>query len=109
MIAKADQVPGKGKSLHTLESGERVILDHGLTVRRVYSIFYWCTNVGSLSGLASVTMEKYLGFWTSFLMSLCSLGLGTFILLLGRKRLCQFNVFPNPLIIIASLDAVQIF
>ncbi|KAM5341905.1 hypothetical protein ACJ41O_014936 [Fusarium nematophilum] len=82
----ADQVRVTGKQVQTLDSGERVIVDHEVTVRRVYSIFYWCANVGSLSGLASVSMEKYLGFWTSFLMSLVALASGTLVLLLGRNR-----------------------
>ncbi|UPK99829.1 hypothetical protein LCI18_010764 [Fusarium solani-melongenae] len=82
----ADQVRITGKQIQTLDSGERVIVDHEVTVRRVYSIFYWCANVGALSGLASVTMEKYLGFWTSFLMSLVALASGTVVLILGRNR-----------------------
>ncbi|KAJ4321414.1 peptide transporter ptr2 [Fusarium piperis] len=81
-----DQVRITGKQIQTLGSGERVIVDHEVTVRRVYSIFYWCANVGALSGLASVTMEKYLGFWTSFLMSLVALASGSVVLLLGRNR-----------------------
>lgn len=87
-----------GKQIQTLDSGERVIVDHEVTVRRVYSIFYWCANVGALSGLASVTMEKYLGFWTSFLMSLVALASGTVVLILGRNRFCQWfrRLFSEP-------------
>ncbi|RSM08932.1 hypothetical protein CEP52_004391 [Fusarium oligoseptatum] len=66
----ADQVRITGKQVQTLDSAS----------------FYWCANVGALSGLASVTMEKYLGFWTSFLMSLVALASGTVVLLLGRNR-----------------------
>lgn len=88
MLYQADQVRGSGKRIAVLETGERVILDHELSVRRVYSIFYWCANVGALSGLASTTMEKYLGFWTSFLLALGALALGTLVLLLGRNTYC---------------------
>ncbi|KAM0549535.1 hypothetical protein ACHAPJ_009351 [Fusarium lateritium] len=82
----ADQVRVTGKQVKTLDSGERVIVDHEMTVRRVYSVFYWCGNLGALSGLASVTMEKYLGFWTSFLMSLAALASGASVLILARNR-----------------------
>lgn len=88
MLCEADQVRGSGKRIAVLETGERVIVDHELTVRRVYSIFYWCTNVGALSALASTTMEKYLGFWTSFLLALVALAFGTMVLMLGRKKYC---------------------
>ena len=88
-MCKADQVRGDGEQhITVLETGERVIVDHELDVRRVYSIFYWCTNVGSLSGVASATMEKYLGFWTSFLLALRSLAFGTLILILGSNEYC---------------------
>ncbi|KAA8570995.1 hypothetical protein MFRU_028g00390 [Monilinia fructicola] len=82
----ADQVNGNGKQLTILHTGERVVIDHDLTVRRVYSIFYWCTNIGALSGLASTTLEKYFGFWTSFLLAFGALSFGTSVLILGRKR-----------------------
>lgn len=72
-----------------LDSGERVIVDHELTVRRVYSIFYWCTNVGALSGLASTSMEKYIGFWVAFLLAFVSLAFGMTILVIGRSRYCE--------------------
>ncbi|KAI0387360.1 POT family-domain-containing protein [Hypomontagnella monticulosa] len=82
----ADQVRGDGKRIATLETGERVIIDPEITVRTVYSIFYWCTNLGSLSGLASTFMETYLGFWTSFLLSFVALTIGTMALVLGRNK-----------------------
>ncbi|PLB55681.1 PTR2-domain-containing protein [Aspergillus steynii IBT 23096] len=82
----ADQVGGGRKHVATLETGERVIVDPELTVRRVYSIFYWCNNVGALSGLASTSMEKFLDFWTSFLLALGALAFGTLVLILGHHK-----------------------
>ncbi|RYO74048.1 hypothetical protein DL764_010993 [Monosporascus ibericus] len=82
----ADQVPSGKKRVETLETGERVVVDSELTVRRVYSIFYWCSNVGALSGLASTSMEKYLGFWTSYLLALGSLTVATLVLIFGRSK-----------------------
>ncbi|SMR41963.1 unnamed protein product [Zymoseptoria tritici ST99CH_1E4] len=83
----ADQAQGAGQHVVTIESGERVVVDHEVTVRRIYSIFYWITNLFSLSGLASTAMEKYLGFWTSYLLALGALSSGALILVLGRRQL----------------------
>ncbi|KAK2821764.1 hypothetical protein FQN49_007700 [Arthroderma sp. PD_2] len=89
VLFKADQMRGGEKRITVLETGERVIVDHEVTVRRIYSIFHWCTNVGAVSGLASTAMEKYLGFWTSFLLALVALTFGTLVLILGRGRYYQ--------------------
>lgn len=88
-MCEADQLNGSGKRIAVLKTGERVIVDHELTVRRVYSIFYWFTNLGSLSALASTTMEKYLGFWTAYLIALGALASGTLVLMLGREKYCK--------------------
>lgn len=89
-MLSADQILWDQSTTTELKSGEIVVVDPELTVRKVYGVFYWCANVGSLSGLASVYMEKHWGFWTSFLMSLLSLMLGCFVLLLRRNKFCQF-------------------
>lgn len=88
----ADQAKATGKHVVTLVGGERVIIDNEITVRRIYSIFYWVTNLFSLSGLASTAMETYLGFWTAYTLALGSLMLGTLVLVLGRSRLCSSSM-----------------
>lgn len=85
----ADQLRRDANQIVVLDSGERVIVDQELTIRRVYSIFYWCTNIGALSGLASTTMEKYIGFCVAFLLAFVSLAFGISILVLGRSRYCE--------------------
>lgn len=82
---------GGRKHVATLETGERVIVDPEITVRRVYSIFYWCNNVGALSGLASTSMEKFLDFWTSFLLALGALAFGLMVLILGHHKFCEYT------------------
>lgn len=78
-----------------LKSGERVVVDHEITVRRVYSIFYWATNVGALSGVISTTLEKYVGFWSSFLAAWVALAFGTVALIVGRKNYCEFSMLSS--------------
>ena len=71
--------------IKTLKSGERVIQDPSVTYQRIYMIFYWCINVGSLSLIATVFMEKYTGYWTVNLLGLLGFIVGFCVLLLGKK------------------------
>ncbi|KAF1360594.1 peptide transporter PTR2-A [Lizonia empirigonia] len=67
------------------KTGERVIIDPAITISRIYMIFYWCINIGSLSALATPYMERDIGFWSAYLMCLCIFLVGTLVLVLGRK------------------------
>ncbi|KAI8939857.1 hypothetical protein NX059_003592 [Plenodomus lindquistii] len=67
------------------KTGERVIIDPAITIQRIYMIFYWCINVGSLSLLATPYMERDCDFWSAFLLCLCIFFVGTLVLVLGRK------------------------
>jgi POT family proton-dependent oligopeptide transporter len=50
-------------------SGERVIVDPGITISRVYMRYYMMINVGALAGqISMVYAEKYVGFWLSYLL-----------------------------------------
>jgi POT family proton-dependent oligopeptide transporter len=54
----ADQYQRKHMAIKTLKTGERVIIDPAITIQRIYMIFYWCINVGSLSLMGTTYMEK---------------------------------------------------
>ncbi|TGO54168.1 hypothetical protein BCON_0111g00110 [Botryotinia convoluta] len=82
----ADQYTRKRMAIKVLETGERVIIDPTVTIQRIYLIFYWCINIGSLSLLATPYMERDVGFWSAYLMCLCVFMVGFVTLLLGRKR-----------------------
>lgn len=81
----ADQYKRKKMALKTTKKGERVIIDPALTIQRIYMIFYGCINLGSLSLLATPYMEKYIGFWSAYLLCLCMFAAGTLVLIIGRK------------------------
>ncbi|MCJ1443525.1 MAG: hypothetical protein MMC23_004023 [Stictis urceolatum] len=81
----ADQYTRKKMAIKTLPSGERIILDPAVTYQRIYMIFYTCINVGALSLLATPYMEKYIGFWSAFLLALCMFAVGVTVLIFGRK------------------------
>ncbi|CAO2657034.1 Nn.00g058370.m01.CDS01 [Neocucurbitaria sp. VM-36] len=70
---------------HDDKTGERVIIDPAITIQRIYMIFYWCINVGSLSLLATPYMERDVDFWSAYLLCLCVFLVGTLVLVLGRK------------------------
>ncbi|RAH53983.1 MFS peptide transporter Ptr2 [Aspergillus piperis CBS 112811] len=81
----ADQYKRKKMAMSTTKKGERVVIDPSLTIQRIYMIFYGCINVGSLSLLATPYMEKYIGFWSGYLLCLCMFAVGTMVLIFGRK------------------------
>jgi POT family proton-dependent oligopeptide transporter len=67
------------------KTGERVIIDPAITIQRIYMIFYWCINAGSLSLLATPYMERDIDFWPAYLLCLCVFFIGLLVLVLGRK------------------------
>ncbi|KAK7191771.1 POT family protein [Paraphaeosphaeria sporulosa] len=67
------------------KTGERIIIDPSITITRIYMIFYFCINLGSLSLIATPYMERDVGFWSAFLLCLCMFLVGTVTLVLGRK------------------------
>ncbi|PYH86863.1 PTR2-domain-containing protein [Aspergillus uvarum CBS 121591] len=81
----ADQYKRKKMAIKTTPKGERVIIDPALTIQRIYMIFYACINIGSLSLIATPYMEKYIGFWSGYLLCLCMFAVGTGVLIFGRK------------------------
>ncbi|PNY26124.1 Peptide transporter PTR2 [Tolypocladium capitatum] len=81
----ADQYQRRVMAIKTEKSGERVIIDPAITYQRIYMVFYWCINLGSLSLMATPFMEKYKGFWTAFLMCFIMFNVGILILIVRRK------------------------
>ncbi|KAF9735834.1 hypothetical protein PMIN06_002199 [Paraphaeosphaeria minitans] len=82
----ADQYKRRQMKISTDEkTGERIIIDPAITITRIYMIFYFCINLGSLSLIATPYMELDTGFWSAFLLCLCMFLVGTVTLVLGRK------------------------
>lgn len=81
----AEQYRSRGPFVRVLKSGERVIVDPDVTIQRIYMMFYWCINFGSLSGIATVYLEKYIAFWAAYLLPFCMFFVGIFTLIVGRK------------------------
>ncbi|PFH56246.1 hypothetical protein XA68_16838 [Ophiocordyceps unilateralis] len=64
-----------------VRKGERVIVDPAVTNTRIFLYFYFCINVGSLTGqIGMVYVEKYVGFWVAFLIPTALFLLAPFVL-----------------------------
>ncbi|KAJ3515063.1 hypothetical protein NMY22_g14547 [Coprinellus aureogranulatus] len=73
--------------IKTTSSGERVIVDPGMTVSRLYMYFYLFINIGAIIGQISMTYaEKYVGFWLAFTLPTVVFLLCPIVLIAGRKR-----------------------
>lgn len=68
------------------KTGERVISDPAITHSRIFLYFYMMVNVGSLTGqISMVYVEKYVGFWCSFLLPTIMYCFCPIVLLLCRN------------------------
>ena len=81
-----DQYTKDGGYVTTTRKGKRVMVDRGRTLESIYNLYYWCINVGSLSGIATTNMEYHIGFWAAYLLPLCALSVSAAILLIGREH-----------------------
>ncbi|KAF8073997.1 PTR2-domain-containing protein [Lyophyllum atratum] len=66
----ANQAPIQAQRVTTLKSGERVILDPGVTTQNIMLVFYWCINLGAFLRLGTTYAEKRIGFWLAYLVPL---------------------------------------
>ncbi|KAI9812581.1 MAG: peptide transporter ptr2 [Pycnora praestabilis] len=81
----AEQYRGTKMTIRTEKNGERVIVDPGVTIQRIYMIFYLCINVGSLSSIATTEMELHIGYWSAYLLPFLMFIVGVVVLVVGKK------------------------
>lgn len=82
----ADQITERKAYIKVLPSGERVIVDPNATMQRLFNTFYFAINLGACLKVATVFLEKDVGFWASFLLPTALSLLMPCILLFGHKR-----------------------
>ncbi|KAF2195102.1 DNA repair helicase [Zopfia rhizophila CBS 207.26] len=82
----AEQYRATKPFIKTLSNGKRVIIDPEMTIQRIYMVFYMCINVGSLSALATTSLELHVGFWSAYLLPLIMFCIGFFVLVSGKRR-----------------------
>jgi dipeptide/tripeptide permease len=81
----AEQVRTTKPYIKLLYNRKRVIVDPEMTIQRIYMIFYMCINVGSISAIATTTLELHVGFWSAFLLPFFMFCVGYFVLISGKK------------------------
>jgi dipeptide/tripeptide permease len=82
----AEQVPVLSAHVVTDGKGRRSVVDHEVTMQRVFMVFYMCINVGSITAVATVILEAKVGFWAAFLLPLGVFIVGYVVLVKGRSR-----------------------
>jgi len=102
----ADQYRRTKHHIKVLPSGERVIVDPNVTITRIYNIFYWCINVGSLSSIATSESERQVGFWLAYLIP-SAVFLCTPVVLLASYKL-YYKVPPKGSIVLEVMSATKI-
>ncbi|KAI1880373.1 hypothetical protein JX265_001994 [Neoarthrinium moseri] len=81
----------------TTKTGKRVIKDSALTLHYIYNLFYWATNVASLSSVPSTFLEKDFDFWVAYLFAACSLLISVGLLVIFRSKLVKVSPQGNRL------------
>jgi dipeptide/tripeptide permease len=81
----AEQYTRTKPMIRILGSGERVVIDPEITIERIYTWFYLCINIGSLSSGFTTVLESKVGFWLAFLLPLLVFGMGLAVLVSERK------------------------
>ncbi|KAI8365405.1 POT family-domain-containing protein [Radiomyces spectabilis] len=85
----AEQYRSRSPFIRTLKNGKRVIVTPQATYQKIFNMFYWGINIGSLSAIATTEMEKNVGFWPAFLLPTLMFVPCVIVVLLGRKQYVQ--------------------
>ncbi|KAK2873488.1 hypothetical protein FQN49_002325 [Arthroderma sp. PD_2] len=82
----ADQYTETQMRIRINKRGQRVVEDPEMTIQYIYNLYYWMVNVGSLGSIATTLMEKYIGYWSAYLLDLCAILLCVVIIQLARTK-----------------------
>ncbi|OQE63935.1 hypothetical protein PENNAL_c0236G03047 [Penicillium nalgiovense] len=82
----ADQYTESDMRIRTNKQGQKVVEDRELTIQYIYNVYYWMVNVGSLGSVATTLMEKYIGFWSAYLLDLCAVALCVLVVQVARPK-----------------------
>ncbi|KAI8388761.1 POT family-domain-containing protein [Radiomyces spectabilis] len=85
----AEQYRSRAPYVRTEKNGKRVIVSPQATYQKIFSMFYWGINIGSLSAIATTELEKNVGFWPAYLLPTCMFVPCMAVVLLGRRHYVQ--------------------
>ncbi|KAF7160351.1 hypothetical protein CNMCM6106_007792 [Aspergillus hiratsukae] len=92
----ADQYTEQTMRIRIRKNGQRVVESREVTIQYIYNVYYWMVNVGSLGSIATTLMEKYIGFWSAYLLDLCAVVVAVVIVHLVRPKFDDLTVHPVP-------------
>ncbi|KAI9254381.1 POT family-domain-containing protein [Helicostylum pulchrum] len=52
----------------TTEGSYRVIVSPQATYQKLFNMFYWGINIGSLAAITTIVLEQQVGFWAAYLL-----------------------------------------
>jgi len=102
----ADQYRHTKMRVETRKGGERVIVDPNLTITRIYNLFYWCINVGSLSAIATTESERQIGFWLAFTIPTAVFLITPVVLVVSRNW--YYKVPPKGSVVLDTWRCVRV-
>ncbi|PRP83295.1 oligopeptide transporter [Planoprotostelium fungivorum] len=82
----AEQYTNTKQRVKTLPSGEKVIIDPGVTIQRIFNWFYLMINVGGLASIATTSAERYVGYWLSYTIPAALFFGVPLVLIIGYSR-----------------------
>ncbi|CAO3634834.1 unnamed protein product [Cunninghamella blakesleeana] len=85
----AEQYPHNKPFVRTLKNGNKVIISPQATYQKLFNMFYFGINCGSLAAIATTLIEKHVGFWPAYLLPTVVFVPGVLIVLLGKKLYVQ--------------------
>ncbi|DAA72886.1 TPA_exp: hypothetical protein A8136_5330 [Trichophyton benhamiae CBS 112371] len=81
-----DQYTVLTPQLVVTKQGKSFVTDRTLTLQYIYNVFYWFTNIASLSLIASTYLEKEVGFWAAYLLPLSTVWMLIPLMLFWQKE-----------------------
>ncbi|KAG2204548.1 hypothetical protein INT47_012607 [Mucor saturninus] len=63
----------------------RVIVSPQATYQKLFNMFYWSINCGSLAAIVTIVVEQQVGFWGAFLIPTCIFIPAILVVLAGKK------------------------
>lgn len=102
----ADQIKTRKAYIKTLKSGERVVVDPNATMQRLFNLFYFFINLGACLKIATVYLEKDVGFWASFLLPTALACLMPIVLIIGNKH--YVKVPPRGSILVEAMRVLRL-
>ncbi|KAG2002786.1 hypothetical protein GB937_009552 [Aspergillus fischeri] len=95
----ADQYTEQTMRIRITKNGKQVVESREVTIQYIYNVYYWMVNVGSLGSIATTLMERYISFWSAYLLDLCAVILAVVVVHLAKPKFVhpvpQGSVLPH--------------